>query len=57
MRLSEQALLSIIEILDNEKNFREPLDGDEVDDIIEQIRDYVNLHEGNMTQREYDELD
>jgi len=32
------------------------LDGDAVDELIEKIRNELNLHEGNITQREYDEL-
>lgn len=34
----------------------EPLDGDEVDSLIEIIRAKINLHEGNITEDEYNEL-
>ena len=39
------------------KGNREPLDGDEVDKLIEQIRNRINLIEGNITEREYEELE
>ena len=31
----------------------EPLDGDEVDAVTEHIRNQLNLHQGNITMREY----
>lgn len=34
----------------------EPLDGDEVDDLCKIIKAKINLHEGNITQKEYDEI-
>ncbi len=34
----------------------EPLDGDGVDDLVEILRAKINLHEGNITQEEYDEI-
>ena len=37
------------------QEWKDPLDGDEVDGIIEQIRNYVNLQEGNITQEEYND--
>lgn len=33
-----------------------PLDGDEVNDLIRILRAKINLHEGNITQEEYDRL-
>lgn len=33
-----------------------PLDGDEVNDLIRILRAKINLHEGNVTQEEYDEI-
>ena len=38
----------------NDEN--EPLDGDEVDDLCKIIKAKINLHEGNITQKEYDEI-
>ena len=32
----------------------EPLDGDEVDDLVYIIKAKILLHEGNITQKEYD---
>jgi hypothetical protein len=34
----------------------EPLDGDDVDAMIKIIRAKINLHEGNITQKEYDKI-
>jgi uncharacterized membrane protein len=34
----------------------EPLDGDEVDRLIDIIKAKINLHEGNITEEEYEEL-
>lgn len=34
----------------------EPLQDDEVDDLVEILRAKINLHEGNITQEEYDEI-
>ena len=33
----------------------EPLDGDEVDSLCEIIKAMINLHEGNITEEEYNE--
>lgn len=35
-----------------ERNVNEPLDGDEVEDLIRIIRDKINFHEGNITQED-----
>jgi len=34
----------------------EPLDGDDVDNLVEIIRAKINLNEGNLTQEEYDKI-
>jgi hypothetical protein len=34
----------------------EALDGDQVDSIVEWLRDEINLHEGNITLKEYERL-
>ena len=38
----------------NDEN--KPLDGDEVDDLCKIIKAKINLQEGNITQKEYDEI-
>lgn len=35
----------------------EPLDGDEVDILVEHLRNRLNLINGNITQKEYEELE
>jgi len=35
----------------------EALDGDDVDNLVEHIRNRINLEEGNITQEEYDGLE
>lgn len=35
---------------------KEPLDGDEVDDLCKIIKAKINLQEGNITQDEYDKI-
>ena len=37
-------------------NENEPLDGDEVDDLVKIIKAKINLHEGNITEEEYNEI-
>lgn len=45
------------EIITNFKNGDdEPLDGDEVEDLIDILRAKINLHEGNITEEEYEKL-
>ena len=34
----------------------EPLDGDEVDNLVKIIKTIINLHEGNITEEEYNEI-
>lgn len=47
-------LLPIIEEYKDGNN--EPLDGDEVDDLVEIIRAKINLQEGNITEEEYNKI-
>ena len=47
-------LIPIIEEYKDGDN--EPLDGDEVDRLCEIIKAKINLQEGNITQKEYDEI-
>lgn len=35
----------------------EPLDGDEVDNLVEHIRNQLNLLNGNITEQEYEKLE
>ena len=35
----------------------EPLDGDEVDQLVEHIRNKLNIREGNITEKEFEELE
>lgn len=51
-------------ILNYNRNFKvkgnqpyEPLDGDEVDLLVEHIRNEINLSQGNITYQEYQNLE
>ena len=37
------------------QRIQEPLDGDEIEYIIDQIRLYLNFHQGNLTPKEFEE--
>jgi len=39
-----------------EGSLDEPLDGDGVDDLCRIIKAKINLHEGNLTNSEYDQI-
>ena len=49
----EQLLPIIKEYKDSDS---EPLTGDEVNDLCKIIKVKINLHEGNLTQEEYDKI-
>ena len=49
-----EALLPIIEEIKNGDD--SPLDGDEVDTLVEIIRAKINFQEGNITEKEYEKL-
>lgn len=49
-----EQLLPIIEEYKDGNN--EPLDGDEVDDLCLIIKAKINLQEGNITEKEYNEI-
>lgn len=34
----------------------EPLDGDEVDSLVKEIRAIINFHEGNITEEEFNKI-
>lgn len=49
--------LTLEEILSEYKDgSNEPLDGDGVDDLTRIIKAKINLHEGNITEEEYNKL-
>lgn len=49
--------LTLEEIIEEYKDGdNEPLDGDEVDDLVEILRAKINLHEGNITEEEYNKI-
>ena len=49
----EKELISILDIYSEKTWETEPLDGDEVDVLIEHLRNRLNLINGNITQEEY----
>lgn len=53
----EKELISILNIYTEKTWEIEPLDGDEVDMLIEHLRNRLNLINGNITQKEYDYLE
>lgn len=53
----EKELIDILDIYTEKTWETEPLDGDEVDVLIEHLRNRLNLINGNITQEEYDDLE
>lgn len=54
----EKQLLEILDIYaPNWYKDNEPLDGDEVDCLVEHLRNQLNLINGNITQEEYEKLE
>lgn len=53
----EKELISILDIYTEKTWKTEPLDGDEIDMLIEHLRNRLNLINGNITQKEYDCLE
>ena len=49
-----EQLLPIIEEYKDGDN--ETLDGDDVDRLVDILRVIINLHEGNITEEEYNEI-
>lgn len=49
-----EQLLPIIEEYKGGEN--EPLDGDDVDRLVDILRAKINLHEGNITEEEYNKI-
>ena len=50
----EKELIDILNIYSEFTWKKEPLDGDEVDRLVEHLRNKLNLINGNITQEEYD---
>lgn len=50
----EKELIAILDIYTKGNWLVEPLDGDEVDVLVEHLRNHFNLLNGNITQAEYD---
>ena len=50
---TEQLVPIILEYRDGSD---EPLDGDDVDRLVDILRAKINLHEGNITEEEYNNL-
>jgi hypothetical protein len=48
--------LTLEEIILEYRDGEEPLDGDSVDALTEILKAKINLHEGNITEQEYEEL-
>lgn len=46
----------LLPIIEEYRDGTEPLDGDEVERLIDVIRAKINLHEGNITEEEYEEI-
>ena len=51
-------IAQLLPILEEYKdgNLEEPLDGDGVDDLCRIIKAKINLHEGNLTNSEYEQI-
>lgn len=52
-----EELQKILNIYTDNKWTSEPLDGDEVDNLVEHIRNQLNLLNGNITEQEYEKLE
>lgn len=53
----ENELIQILDTYSEGAWQQEPLDGDEVDRLTEHIRNRLNLINGNITNKEYEELE
>lgn len=52
-----EELQKILNIYTDNEWTSEPLDGDEVDNLVEHIRNQLNLLNGNITKQEYEKLE
>jgi len=65
MSLHNRRLINLLDFKDNIENIieiytdgsGEALDGDEVDVLIEHLRNRINLHQGNITDEEFEDLE
>ena len=53
----EKELIQILNIYTENIWQEDPLDGDEVDRLVEHLRNKLNLINGNITQEEYERLE
>lgn len=53
----ENELYKILDIYTEKDWKNEPLNSDEVDNLIEHLRNELNLINGNITNKEYEELE
>ena len=53
----EEELIKILDEYTEQEWQDEPLDGDEVDVLIEHLRNTLNLINGNITRQEYEEME
>ena len=53
----EKELIDILNTYSEFTGEEEPLDGDEVDRLVEHLRNKLNLINGNITREEYDKLE
>lgn len=52
-----EELQKILNIYTDNEWTSEPLDGDEVDNLVEHIRNQLNLLNGNITEQEYEKIE
>lgn len=52
-----EELQKILNIYTDNEWTSEPLDGDEVNNLVEHIKNQLNLLNGNITEREYEKLE
>lgn len=52
----ESWIEQLLPIIEEYRGGTEPLDGDEVDDLVKIIKAKIDLHEGNITEQEYEEI-
>lgn len=53
----DKELYKIVKVWKKQEGYEEDegLEGDDVDRLVDVIRDKINLHQGNITLREYEE--
>ena len=53
----EKQLIEILNIYTDNEWENEPLDKDEVDNLIKHLKNQLNLLNGNITKQEYEEVE